>query len=159
MQRLFAYCTGALALLIVAASAASALIYAALHRSETLTNLGTSTLSGVGVAIGGCLGSALLLRFKAAPVRQVVIRDINKKTPDSPNSEARSSVNPFDFLRKVLTRFGLTRRTLETGFVQPPDAGDWQDMMQVTKAAGQGVVLLDERVHRLEQRHAPARVA
>lgn len=66
MHRLLAYATGTLALLIVTASAASALTYAALHRAETLTNLGTSTLSGVGVAIGGCLGSALLLRFKVA---------------------------------------------------------------------------------------------
>jgi uncharacterized membrane protein YfcA len=66
MKRLIAYVTGAAALLIVASSAASALTYAALHRSETLQNLATSTLSGVGMAIGGCLGGALLLRFKAA---------------------------------------------------------------------------------------------
>lgn len=80
MHRLLAYLTGALALLIVAASAASALTYAVLHRSETLINLGTSTLSGVGVAIGGCLGSALLLRFKAARrFVKSVIRDINEK--------------------------------------------------------------------------------
>jgi 4-hydroxybenzoate polyprenyltransferase len=80
MHRLLAYATGTLALLIVAASAASALIYAALHRAETLANLGTSTLSGVGVAIGGCLGSALLLRFKAARrFVKSVIRDINEK--------------------------------------------------------------------------------
>ena len=80
MQRLLAYGTGALALVIVAASATSALTYAVLHRSETLTNLGTSTLSGVGVAIGGCLGSALLLRFKAARrFVKGVIRDINEK--------------------------------------------------------------------------------
>ena len=68
-------------------------------------------------------------------------------------------MNPFDFLRKVLTRFGLTRRTLETGFLQPPDADDWQDMMQVTKAAGQGVVLLDDRVHRLEEQRTRPRGA
>ena len=80
MQRLLAFGTGVLALVIVAASATSALTYAALHRSETLTNLGTSTLSGVGVAIGGCLGSALLLRFKAARrFVKGVIRDINEK--------------------------------------------------------------------------------
>ena len=29
-------------------------------------SLASSTLSGVGMAIGGCLGSALILRFKAA---------------------------------------------------------------------------------------------
>ena len=80
MHRFLAYATGTLALLIVATSAASALTYAALHRSETLTNLGTSTLSGVGVAIGGCLGSALLLRFKTARrFVKSVIRDINEK--------------------------------------------------------------------------------
>ena len=80
MKRLFAYVTGALALAIVAAAAGSAITYAALHRSETLTNLGTSTLSGVGMAVGGCLGSALVLRFKAARrfVRGVV-HEINEK--------------------------------------------------------------------------------
>ena len=80
MQRLIAYATGAFALLIVAASAVSALTYAALHHSETLTNLGTSTLSGVGMAVGGCLGSALILRFKAARrFVKGVVRDINEK--------------------------------------------------------------------------------
>ena len=80
MQRLITYATGTFALLIVAASAASALTYAVLHRSETLTNLATSTLSGVGMAIGGCLGSALILRFKAARrFVKSVLRDINEK--------------------------------------------------------------------------------
>jgi hypothetical protein len=65
-QRLIAYVTGAFALLLVAAAAVSALTYAVLHRSETLANLATSTLSGVGIAVGGCLGGALILRFKAA---------------------------------------------------------------------------------------------
>ncbi len=80
LQCLIAYGTGALALAVVAAAAMSALTYAALHRSETLLNLATSTLSGVGMAIGGCLGSALILRFKAARrfVRGI-IRDINEK--------------------------------------------------------------------------------
>ena len=80
MKRLFAYVTWALALAIVAAAAGSAITYATLHRSETLTNLGTSTLSGVGMAVGGCLGSALVLRFKAARrfVRGVV-HEINEK--------------------------------------------------------------------------------
>jgi len=80
MKRLFAYATGALALTIVAAAAGSAITYALLHRSETLTNLGTSTLSGVGMAVGGCLGSALVFRFKAARrfVRGVV-QEINAK--------------------------------------------------------------------------------
>ncbi len=79
-QRILAYLTGAFALLLVAASAVSALTYAVLHRSETLQNLASSTLSGVGMAIGGCLGSALILRFKTA--RRFVkslVREINEK--------------------------------------------------------------------------------
>lgn len=80
MQRLFAYITGALALIVVSASAASAITYAAMHRAETLTQLATSTLSGIGVAVGGCIGSALLLRFKAARrFVKAVINDINEK--------------------------------------------------------------------------------
>lgn len=66
MRRAFAYVTGSLALLVVATSVVSALFYAATHNHETLNNLATSTLSGVGMAVGGCLGSALILRFKAA---------------------------------------------------------------------------------------------
>jgi len=80
MQRLIAYATGALALLIVAAAAVSALTYAALHQPETLQNLATSTLSGIGMAVGGCLGSALILRFKAARrFIKGVVREINEK--------------------------------------------------------------------------------
>lgn len=79
LQRLIAYLTGTLALLVVAASAASALTYAALHRSETLLNLANSTLSGIGMAVGGCLGSALIFRFKAARrFIKGVVRDINE---------------------------------------------------------------------------------
>jgi uncharacterized membrane protein YfcA len=66
VKRIATFVTGALALALVAASAGSALTYAYMHQSETLNNLGNSTLSGVGMAIGGCLGSALVLRFKAA---------------------------------------------------------------------------------------------
>lgn len=65
-KRAVAYVTGTCALLIVAVSAVAALFYAATHSSETLNNLASSTLTGVGMAIGGCLGSALILRFKAA---------------------------------------------------------------------------------------------
>lgn len=81
-RRTTAYATGALALLLVAASAVSAMIYALLHRSETLQNLATSTLQGIGMAIGGCLGGALVLRFKAARrfVRDVV-HEIGEKKP------------------------------------------------------------------------------
>ena len=80
MQRLIAYATGTFALLLVAASAISALTYATLHHSETLQNLATSTLSVVGMAIGGCLGSAWILRFKTA--RRFVknlVHEINEK--------------------------------------------------------------------------------
>jgi len=65
-RRTAAYATGAFALVLVAVSGVAALVYAATHSTETLTNLASSTLSGVGMAIGGCLGSALILRFKAA---------------------------------------------------------------------------------------------
>ncbi len=76
-KRVFAYVTGACALLIVAISAVAALIYAATHSSETLSNLASSTLTGVGMAIGGCLGSALILRFKAARYYiRSVLRDL-----------------------------------------------------------------------------------
>jgi hypothetical protein len=83
MQRLLTYVAGAVAVLIVVAAAVSALTYAALHHSETLRNLGTSTLSGVGMAVGGCLGSALILRFKAARrFIKGVIHDINNHQPE-----------------------------------------------------------------------------
>lgn len=66
MKTLVAYLTGGLALLIVALSIVAAIIYAATHGTDTLSNLATSTLSGIGMAVGGCLGSALILRFKSA---------------------------------------------------------------------------------------------
>ncbi len=65
-KRAVAYISGACALLIVAVSAVTATLYAVTHSSETLHNLASSTLTGVGMASGGCLGSALILRFKAA---------------------------------------------------------------------------------------------
>ena len=65
-KRAIAYVSGTCALIIVAVSAAMAGFYAATHGLETLQNLATSTLTGIGMAIGGCLGSALILRFKAA---------------------------------------------------------------------------------------------
>ncbi len=80
MKRLLAYVTGIFALLIVAAAAISALTYAALHRSETLQNLATSTLQGIGMAVGGCVGSALVLRFKAARTFvKTLVHEINEK--------------------------------------------------------------------------------
>lgn len=66
MKRLLAITTGAVALAVVAAAAGSAVTYAVTHGFETLANLGNSALSGIGMAIGGCLGSALVLRFKTA---------------------------------------------------------------------------------------------
>ncbi len=65
-RRAIVYFTGTFALGLVATSTIAALIYAATHGLETLSALATSTLSGVGVAIGGCLGSALILRFRIA---------------------------------------------------------------------------------------------
>ena len=76
-RRTAAYATGAFALMLVAVSAVGALIYAATHRAETLSNLASSTLTGIGMAIGGCLGSALILRFKAARhYLRSVLRDL-----------------------------------------------------------------------------------
>jgi uncharacterized membrane protein YfcA len=58
--------TGALALIVVATSAVTAIIYAVTHGSETLVNLATSTLTGAGMAIGSLLGGALVMRFQSA---------------------------------------------------------------------------------------------
>lgn len=66
MKKLISYASGAVALLIVAASVVAALVYAVQNGMATLSNLATSTLSGIGIAIGGCLGSAIILRFKAS---------------------------------------------------------------------------------------------
>jgi uncharacterized membrane protein YfcA len=80
MKRLIAFVTGALALVVVAGAAGSAVTYAVMHGTETLVHLGNSTLSGVGMAIGGCLGSALVLRFKSA--RRYVhhlLKEVNEK--------------------------------------------------------------------------------
>jgi hypothetical protein len=80
LQRLIAYGTGVLALIVVAAAAGSAITYAVMHGTETLTHLGNSALQGIGMAIGGCLGSALVLRFKVARkyVRSV-LKEISEK--------------------------------------------------------------------------------
>ena len=66
LQRLVAYATGAVALVIVAAATGSAITYVLTHGTETLSHLGNSALQGIGMAIGGCLGSALVMRFKVA---------------------------------------------------------------------------------------------
>ncbi len=66
VSKLIAYATGALALAVVAAAAGSAVTYALAHRSETLAHLGDNVIAGIGMAIGGCLGSALVMRFKSA---------------------------------------------------------------------------------------------
>jgi hypothetical protein len=55
-----------------------------MHGTETLTHLGNSALQGIGMAIGGCLGSALVLRFKVAR-RYVkgVLNEIRERHPDA----------------------------------------------------------------------------
>lgn len=79
MKRLLAYVSGILALGLVATAAIAALVRAATYFSETIVQLATSTLQGIGVAIGGCLGSALILRFKAARrFLRGVIRELNQ---------------------------------------------------------------------------------
>ena len=80
LQRLIAYGTGALALIVVAAAAGSAITYAMMHGTETLSHLGNSALQGIGMAIGGCLGSALVLRFKVARhYVKGILKEINEK--------------------------------------------------------------------------------
>ena len=80
LQRLIAYVTGALALIVVAAAAGSAVTYTVMHGAETLTHLGNSALQGIGMAIGGCLGSALVLRFKVArKYVKSILKEINEK--------------------------------------------------------------------------------
>jgi len=80
MKRLLTFVTGALALVLVAASTGSAITYAVLHGTETLTLLGNAALTGIGMAIGGCLGSALVLRFKVARhYVKGVLKEINEK--------------------------------------------------------------------------------
>ncbi len=66
MKRIIAYTTGALALLIVAASAASALVYATMHWQETLHTLASGVLQGAGMAVGSLVGGYLVLRYQAA---------------------------------------------------------------------------------------------
>lgn len=66
IRKIVEYSTGALAMLIVAGSVVLALIYAVTHGMATLNELATGTLQGIGVAIGGLIGSALLFRFKKA---------------------------------------------------------------------------------------------
>lgn len=66
VRKLVEYTSGAVALLIVAGSVVGALVYAVTHGLATLQELATGVLQGVGVAIGGLIGSALILRFEAA---------------------------------------------------------------------------------------------
>lgn len=95
MQRILAYVTGGIALLIVAVAAVSASTYAALHHWETLQNLATSTLTGIGMAVGGCLGSALILRFQAARTfLKKVITEVTEKHPQSPTAQSPTAQPP-----------------------------------------------------------------
>ena len=66
LERLLAYATGAVALVVVATATGSAITYAVMRGAETLSHLGNSALQGIGMAIGGCLGGALVLHFKVA---------------------------------------------------------------------------------------------
>jgi TRAP-type C4-dicarboxylate transport system permease small subunit len=87
MKRIVTVVTSVLALAVVAASAASALVYAMTHGAETITNLGISTLSGIGVAVGSCIGGGLLLRFRMARrFIKSVLTDINEK--EEPNERS-----------------------------------------------------------------------
>ena len=60
------YCASGLAVLLVAASVVGAIIYAVQHGMSVLQELATGTLQGIGCAIGGLLGSALIMRFQTA---------------------------------------------------------------------------------------------
>jgi hypothetical protein len=89
MRKILSYLTGAIALFVVAASVVAALVYAVTHGMATLSNLANSTLSGIGIAIGGCLGSALILRFKAA--RRFVgntVREISEHSKPLPFADS-----------------------------------------------------------------------
>jgi hypothetical protein len=65
-MKIFSYVTGVVALLIVATAAVLAALFAAQHTAETLKNLAVSTLQGIGMSVGGLLGSALVMRFQVA---------------------------------------------------------------------------------------------
>jgi uncharacterized membrane protein YfcA len=65
-MKLISYITGTFALAIVAVAAVSALTYAATHHRETIHSLALGTLNGLGMSIGGLLGSYFILRFKSA---------------------------------------------------------------------------------------------
>lgn len=66
MKTILGYVTGFIAILVVATSVISAVLYASTHGSETVQNLATSTLSGIGISLGGLIGSALVMRFQAS---------------------------------------------------------------------------------------------
>ena len=71
------YSMSALALIVVAGSVVLALVYALTHGLATLNELASGTLQGVGVAVGGLIGSALIMRFKVArKFLQNLIKDV-----------------------------------------------------------------------------------
>ena len=120
LQRLIAYGTGAVALVIVAAAAGSAITYAVMHGTETLTHLGNSALQGIGMAIGGCLGSALVLRFKVArKYVKNVLNEIHRGTPDAQRrrnrpQSAKQPINPaVQELLATIPEYDPRRRMLD----------------------------------------------
>jgi hypothetical protein len=90
MQRLAAYLTGALALLLVVVSVVAAAIYAISNGYATISNLATSTLTGIGMSIGGLLGSFLVLRYKIARAYlKTLLQEIHSTPGTKPNSESK----------------------------------------------------------------------
>lgn len=53
-------------MLTVVATLGTATNYVYEHRVEAIVQLGGAMLNGLGVAIGGCIGSAIMLQFKSA---------------------------------------------------------------------------------------------
>lgn len=66
IAKILAFTTAAIASIIVVAALGSAFYYAGTHICETLGKISLSVLNGIGVAVGGMLGSLLLMRFKTA---------------------------------------------------------------------------------------------
>lgn len=66
IRRILAFIAGGFAVIVVAVALVSSIFYAGTHIFETLASMAQGILNGVGVAVGGMLGSLLLMRFKSA---------------------------------------------------------------------------------------------